>query len=229
SCFSCHNGITAQGKSPGHIPSGNTCDDCHTTRTWLGAVFDHSSTTTSCTTCHNGIQATGKSVGHITTSAQCDSCHSTLGWLPARFDHSSASGSCSSCHNGIQATGKPSRHFVTSLQCDECHSTHTWSSINYRHTGNYPGDHRGGLTCTSCHQANSQTVTWSHAGYQPDCAGCHAGDFRQSAHEKVKDRSTYTVSELRDCTGSCHVYRDSSMTTIEEHQSGEHRVGSGEW
>ena len=40
----------------------------------------------------------------------------------------------------------------------------------------------------------------------------------------------YTVSELRDCTGSCHVYTDSSMTTIKENRPGpEHRISAGDF
>jgi hypothetical protein len=35
----------------------------------------------------------------------------------------------------------------------------------------------------------------------------------------------YSVAELKDCSGACHVYRDSSLTTIVTRRSGpEHRV-----
>ena len=40
----------------------------------------------------------------------------------------------------------------------------------------------------------------------------------------------YTVGELRDCTGACHVYTDSTMTTIKENRPGpEHRISAGEF
>ena len=40
----------------------------------------------------------------------------------------------------------------------------------------------------------------------------------------------YTVSELRDCTGACHVYTDATMTTIQRSRPGpEHRVNGGEF
>jgi hypothetical protein len=195
-------------------------------------VFDHSGVTASCSTCHNGVTATGKPGDHIQTSGQCDDCHGTLAWIPASVDHSLVTGSCSACHNGTTATGKPPSHFVTSLQCDECHRTTAWvPMLRYRHSsGDYPGDHSSGVRCTSCHQSNTESVTWPFSAYRPDCAGCHANDFENDEHKKVDGpRILYTVSELRDCTGACHQYTDSSFSTIEKSRTGEHRVGRGEW
>jgi hypothetical protein len=199
-CFSCHNGTTATGKTPTHITSSTACDDCHTTNAWSPAVFDHVDVAPgTCTTCHNGSTATGKTPTHIQTSAQCDDCHSTIAWFPASFDHSLVTGTCSSCHNGNTATGKPSGHFITSLQCDECHTSNNWLPLVFRHTsGAYPGDHRVNPLCTDCHGGNSQTVTWQAPTYQPDCAACHANDYIPSEHKNA------TVSENRDCAGICH-------------------------
>jgi hypothetical protein len=232
-CFSCHNGTTATGKTSNHIQSGNTCDDCHTTSAWVPAVFDHSSVAPgTCSTCHNGTTATGKTSNHIITTAQCDACHTTIAWVPASFDHSLVTGSCSSCHNGTTATGKPGGHFVTSLQCDECHTTSLWLPVDYRHTSPlYPGDHRVNLVCTACHQTNSEQVVWSAPAYAPDCAACHANDFEPGSHKKYVNPDTfYSVSELRDCTGSCHTYTDSSLTTLSRSRPGpEHRVTSSDF
>lgn len=200
SCASCHNGTTAEGKTPNHIASGNSCDDCHTTNAWTPAVFDHSSVTGSCTNCHNGSAAEGKNATHIQTSAQCDECHSTIAWIPASFNHDQVSGSCSSCHNGSTATGKPSSHFITGLQCDECHTTNRWVPLDFRHSSAaYPGDHRANPACNACHGGNSQTVTWSAPAYRPDCAACHASDYKPGEHDNQ------SVSENRDCaSSSCH-------------------------
>ncbi len=228
-CFSCHNGTTASGKTPTHITSSNTCDDCHLTTGWLPAVFDHGSVTGTCSSCHNGFTATGKTVTHVQTSAECDSCHATIAWIPAIFDHSVITGSCSSCHNGTTATGKAASHFVTSLQCDDCHNTNSWTNILFNHSsGNYPGDHNLGVTCLNCHTGNSQAATWTYGAYKPDCAGCHAGDFKSGPHKKYENPDTkYMVSELRDCSGSCHVYTDSSMSTISKSRTGKHHTSSG--
>jgi hypothetical protein len=77
---------------------------------------------------------------------------------------------------------------------------------------------------------NSQSATWIFSAYQPDCAGCHADDFKPGPHKKVKDPAIkYTVSELRDCTGACHTYTDSSLTQIEKSRSGEHRASKNGW
>jgi hypothetical protein len=81
------------------------------------------------------------------------------------------------------------------------------------------------VTCTSCHTANSQQITWPFPAYQPDCAGCHANDFESGPHKKYESPTTvnYTVSELRDCSGACHIYTDSTMTQIKELRPSEHR------
>ncbi|WP_337954833.1 hypothetical protein, partial [Sedimenticola selenatireducens] len=69
---SCHNGTTAMGKGNNHIASSNQCDDCHSTNSWTGAVFDHSGVTGNCSSCHNGVTATGKTASHIATDNSCE-------------------------------------------------------------------------------------------------------------------------------------------------------------
>jgi hypothetical protein len=230
-CFTCHNGSTATGKNATHIQSANTCEDCHTSAAWTPARFDHAAVTGACFSCHNGSTATGKTPMHIQSANTCEDCHSTLAWLPARFDHASITGSCSSCHNGTRATGKPGNHFITSLDCVECHATTRWSPATFTHTSaNYPSGHRQTNSCSDCHIGNSQANAWRNPSFRPDCAGCHANDFRADAHKKVDSpRILYTVSELRDCTGACHMYADSSLTRIIESRTGEHSASRGGW
>jgi len=71
-------------------------------------------------------------------------------------------------------------------------------------------------------------VNWSAPAYVPDCAACHANDFKQGPHKKYENPDTfYSVSELRDCSGSCHLYTDSGLTTIKNRRPGpEHRTTS---
>jgi hypothetical protein len=231
-CSTCHNGATATGKPPTHVATTAQCDSCHSTTAWIPAGFDHSAVTGTCSTCHNGATATGKPPTHIATTAQCDNCHSTTAWIPAGFDHSIVTGSCSTCHNGTTATGKPVTHFGTTLQCDECHSTTAWIPFKFTHSSpDYPGNHSGGVLCIDCHQSNNQTATWTFGAYKPDCAGCHAGNFKPDPHKKYEVPTTarYTVSELRDCSGACHIYTDSSLTTVKESRSGQHRTSHGGW
>jgi hypothetical protein len=234
SCESCHDGVTATGKHPLHIASSNQCGDCHNTGAWTPAVFDHADVVPgTCATCHDGLTATGKSAGHIATSASCDLCHTTLAWVPAGFDHSGVvPGTCAACHNGTTATGMPAGHFGTAASCDDCHSTEFWTPDLFTHTSPfYPGDHAGNLPCTACHTSNTEVVTWTTPAYAPDCAGCHANDFRPGPHKKHENPDvSYSVAELTDCTGACHTYTDSSLTTIKDFRPGpEHRVNSGDW
>ncbi len=232
SCFSCHNGSTATGKTRNHIQSSNLCEDCHSTSRWTPATrFDHSGVTGSCFSCHNGGTATGKTPNHIQSSNQCEDCHTPTGWIPARFDHSQVTGSCGSCHNGVSATGKNPGHFQTNLECDSCHNTTRWTPHVFQHrSGTYPGNHAGNPACSACHRANSETVSWSMPAYQPDCAGCHANDFEPGPHRKTENPETrYSVSELRDCTGACHTYSDSTLSVITERRSAEHSVNRQSW
>jgi len=86
------------------------------------------------------------------------------------------------------------------------------------------------VTCNSCHTTNNEIINWPFAAYQPDCAGCHANDFKPDSHKKVESPTIlYTVGELRDCTGACHMYTDSTFTTIQEARTGQHRTNSGAW
>ncbi|WP_232432927.1 hypothetical protein [endosymbiont of Ridgeia piscesae] len=71
-------------------------------------------------------------------------------------------------------------------------------------------------------------MTWSNAGYVPDCAACHARDYESGPHKKYGN-TRYSVSELRDCSGACHVYSDSSMTKISKSRNREHRVSDRDW
>jgi hypothetical protein len=231
SCSSCHNDIEATGKPNDHVVTSRECDTCHSRRAWRPASFDHSGITAPCSSCHDGIEARGKEDGHIQTSAECDLCHSTRAWSPATFDHSAVTGSCSNCHNGIEATGTPDGHFTSSSECDLCHTTNRWMPSTFRHmSGNYPGDHSGNLGCTQCHTANNETVQWPFPSLQPDCAACHRSDFKPGPHKKHENPDvTYTPEELRDCSGSCHTYTDSTLTTIKKRRSGEHRVGDGDF
>ncbi|WP_338353579.1 cytochrome c3 family protein, partial [Thalassolituus oleivorans] len=131
----------------------------------------------------------------------CDTCHTTNGWTPANFSHDGvAPGTCATCHNGSISTGKPSDHPVTSASCDDCHTTNAWTPANFVHSSVNYVDHGRTISCSSCHQSKPESATnaWSNSTYAPDCAGCHANDYRASKHRNA------SVSSLRDCAGTCH-------------------------
>jgi hypothetical protein len=229
-CSSCHNGVTAIGKSVRHVTTSQECDACHTTASWLNVRFDHSLVTGPCSSCHNGSRAEGKPANHIITSQECDSCHATNTWLNARIDHSFITGSCSSCHNNVTASGKPSDHAVTSDDCTRCHTTTSWSRIIFTHSS--IADHNSSVSCTDCHIGNNYALSpWQFPGYAPDCAACHADDYKQDSHKKTEQPNTifYTVDQLRDCAGSCHLYENDSFTNIKDARSGEHQINASQF
>jgi hypothetical protein len=202
------------GKPANHISTDDVCEDCHTVTAFAPAAqVDHTHVLGTCSSCHDGTTAPGKYVGHLQTTAECDVCHTTTAWLPSSFDHSTVNpGTCSGCHNGTTATGKSSGHFVTQRECDYCHSRDFWTPLVFDHlSATYPGDHRVALRCRDCHSSNAETVTWPFPAYAPDCAACHASDYDAGEHRGA------SVSELRDCAGSCH------------RSSPEHSVNSREW
>jgi predicted CXXCH cytochrome family protein len=206
-CTSCHDGRLADGLPAFHLRTTQQCDDCHTTIAWAPAVFDHSGVAPgACESCHDGVTATGKHALHMATSASCDTCHSTIAWVPALFDHGNvAPGSCATCHDGQRATGMDVGHFQTTLACDDCHTSDFWVPHIFQHTalGYEPLDHRGNPPCTDCHTASSDLVAWQSPGYQPDCAGCHANDYRPGV-----DRHNGIALDANCAQSGCHSISD---------------------
>ena len=231
-CSTCHNNTVARGIPAGHKGglAPGACNTCHTTTAWIPATFNHTGVTPgTCTTCH-GKTSTGipsQHKGGPNTGVSCDSCHRTTGWRPATMNHTIVAATpCANCHNGTLATGKSGGHFVTTQSCNKCHgNTTAWAPVStYMHTTPYYKAHRSGTLCRACHTTNNEVIAWKFAGYKPDCAGCHAGDFKPTAHKKVDSPTIYyTVAELKDCSGSCHLYTNSTFTTIKTSRTGQHR------
>jgi hypothetical protein len=232
-CATCHNGVRAPGKPVRHLITSAPCETCHrSTVTFAGARMNHSGIIGNCVSCHNGVTAIAKPPKHIPTTAPCETCHkSTVTFAGARMDHATVTAPCASCHNGVTASAKPQRHFMTTQPCELCHRTAMWTPVTYRHMSPRYPDHGRSLECNACHTTNAQTIPWKFPAYQPDCAACHATQFRPTAHPKLQRPMTvyYTLGELRDCTGSCHVYADSSMRSIVTRRFGEHRANRGGW
>jgi hypothetical protein len=233
SCFSCHNGSIAKGKTPDHIPADNNCDACHTTVAFSPQRMDHTATSAaakrSCRGCHTGVRAATLSRSHIQTTAECGDCHTTLSWTPARFNHSMVSGSCQSCHNGASALGKVAGHMTTTRDCSTCHRYPNWTPVIFVHSdAQYPGDHRASPACTACHTTNSDQASWQFASFRGTCAGCHANSFKPDAHDRTAGGIKYTASELQNCTGACHIYTDATLGSIAKARpAGRHKVTDG--
>jgi hypothetical protein len=117
---------------------------------------------------------------------------------------------------------------VNNFECNHCHTTSAFAPDTFAHIvgRGYPGDHRVALTCRNCHSTNTDAATWRSPTYKPDCAGCHSNAYKSGPHTKYGSVK-YTVSELRNCAGACHIYTDSTLTTIKTRRAGpEHRLTS---
>jgi hypothetical protein len=194
---------------------------------------DHTNLVANCARCHNGSVAPGKPAKHIATNAPCETCHkSSRMFAGARVDHRSLTAACASCHNGSTAEGRPAQHIMTSSPCDTCHKTTFWSPVtSYQHISPAFVNHGPGVSCDSCHLGNSTTAVWKFPAYKMSCAGCHANSFRPMAHVKFERPAKfyYTVSELRDCSASCHTYADHTERTIVSRNFKTHRAFGGGW
>ena len=116
-CVSCHLKDFQGATNPNHVQSGfaQTCQQCHTTTSWMGANFDHATT---------GFPLTG---AH--TSVQCAQCH-----VNGNYNLTSANTACVSCHlKDFQGTTNPN-HVSSGFPqtCQQCHSTSTWTERNLR-------------------------------------------------------------------------------------------------
>jgi hypothetical protein len=226
-CASCHNGTVARTKGANHIASGSTCETCHTTNAWTPARFDHVAVVAhTCKSCHDSLHALGLPVNHVPTSAQCDTCHGTLGWKPAKLDHTTLTARCATCHNNNIALGVTAAHMSTQRDCATCHSYPDWTLLRFVHSSaTYRGEHRAALVCTACHTSNTDQIPWPSVADAGTCGGCHAAKFNAALHPKTSGGLKYTASELRDCTGACHVYSDATLGTVVKSQPGPyHRV-----
>jgi hypothetical protein len=120
---------------------------------------------------------------------------------------------------------------VNKFDCNHCHTTTAFTPNTFKHIagGGYPGDHRPARTCLECHPGNTDEAHWSSPAYKPDCAGCHAGKYDPEKHTKY-GKVRYTVSELRNCSGACHIYTDSTLTTISRSRPGpQHKLTSSQF
>jgi hypothetical protein len=226
-CVSCHNGTVAAGRGSKHIVSSDRCETCHTSNAWTPARFDHASVAAhTCKSCHDSLHAMGLPVNHIPTAAQCDTCHGTLGWKPAKLDHGTLTAACASCHNNNIALGVTPTHMVMTRDCATCHSYPDWTVLHFVHaSASFPGQHRAAMTCASCHTTNTDQIPWPAVAQAGSCAGCHAAGFKPDLHPKSVDGLKYAAGELRDCTGACHVYSDSTLGTVAKPMPGPyHRV-----
>jgi hypothetical protein len=173
-CYGCHTldwqkTATLPG-IPNHITAGypQTCESCHTTSSWLGAVFDHSTT---------GFALTGMHVSPVPTP--CISCHVSAARPPIE---------CYSCHTAAwQSTatlgGMVPNHLAadasmagivnTTAACSTCHNTSSWLGATFTHAWWSVNHGNAGGVCSACH-LNTLGAAANYVLFQ--CTGCHGGN-----------------------------------------------------
>ena len=253
-------GALISNKGTIHLSTNNSCDACHLVgpKPWVPAnAFDHNQKVGACVGCHDNVHTVtdgklyGKDAQHLNTTTACDACHfSTSNWIVSatQFDHGNAIGSCASCHDGSHKLGKTgtlldhkgTTHMVTSVDCALCHNTTSivspgvWKFIGYTHSSpNYVAHTNNNAilaNCKTCHTANTQTIAYKQPSLVGFCASCHSTSFSPSPHTKYGSVK-YTFTELKDCTGACHIYTDQTMTKIQttRNTNTKHRPSSSSW
>ena len=163
-CASCHQAAYTATKNPPHAAAGfpTTCESCHNTSTWTGAVFNHATTRFPLTGAH--------------VSQPCSACHGDGVYRGKPLV-------CAGCHLAkYNATTNPSHRaaqFPTS--CESCHTTATWLGATFNHDASffpiYSGAHREKWSvCADCH-----TVPTNFAVFT--CTSCHTKPVTDAQHQ----------------------------------------------
>jgi hypothetical protein len=189
-CDGCHDPLyqstaTIGGGVPNHVALGyqKTCDSCHTTTAWTGAVFNHATT---------GFPLTG---AHINTA--CNLCHTSAAVPPT---------DCYSCHtanwtstqtlgglipNHVAAALISSSGFSTAA-CATCHNTTAWTGATFTHSWFNQQHGNSGGVCTICHtSANDYTVF--------QCTGCHGNNNSANFHHPGVGGYVYSSPACYSC------------------------------
>jgi NMD protein affecting ribosome stability and mRNA decay len=191
-CVTCHLKDYQGTTNPNHVSSNfpQTCDQCHSTSTWLNATFNHNST---------GFPLTGS---HIVPPRQCTDCH-------VNNNYNITSTSCVSCHqNDYNTATTPVNHIAARFPstCETCHDTVRWTDGTFNHattgfqlTGSHTVPPR---QCTDCHVSNNYALNSTL------CYSCHQKDYAGTTNPAHASAGFPTTCEL------CHdtvVWTDSTF------------------
>src|SRR5229473_709856 len=177
-CNSCHMRDFQQAKSPDHVAGQfpQTCADCHSFDSWLGATVNHSAPPIN-------FPLTN---GHA--NVPCLNCH-----VGSNFNLKIAATDCGNagCHlTTWQQTANPKHSAAATVfpvaACSTCHNTVSWLTANFDHaTTGFPltNSHQmvpaGKVTaCTDCHLNNNYNLQISPT----DCgnSGCHLTTWQRT-------------------------------------------------
>jgi NMD protein affecting ribosome stability and mRNA decay len=181
-CVTCHLKDYQGTTSPNHVASSfpQTCDQCHTTSTWLNATFNHDST---------GFPLTGS---HTVPPRQCTDCH-------INNNYALNSTLCYSCHQkdytGTTNPAHAAAGFPT--QCELCHDTNVWTDSTFNHnntafplTGSHTVPPR---QCSDCHVNNNYTTL------PTICIGCHQTDYNNTTNPGHSAQPQFFPTTCQTC------------------------------
>lgn len=148
-CSACHKDQIPD--NPLHRYAKGNCSECHTTKKWRPAAFDHKQLAASdagqCISCHKTDRPNDNL--HRQSDANCAACHGTNRWKPATFNHDR--------YFRLEGDHRTS--------CRTCHTT--------------PGDYKK-YTCYNCHEHSPSNIAAEHRKegiYRYDnCMKCHRND-----------------------------------------------------
>jgi hypothetical protein len=165
-CSGCHmadyNGTTNPNHAASHFPT--TCDTCHTTTSWAGAVFNHNNTPFPLTGFHVNVPCTSCHINNVFagTPTLCSGCHMADYTGTTNPNHASA--------------GWPTT-------CDTCHTTTAWlpATLPTAYHTLFPVNHgNANGVCTTCHANSADYSVFSCT------ASCHgSGNAANFNHPNV--------------------------------------------
>jgi nitrate/TMAO reductase-like tetraheme cytochrome c subunit len=194
----CHLTTWQKTNNPVHSAAGPAfgvvnCANCHTTKGWDAANFNHTST---------GFLLTN---GHA--NVPCASCH-----INNNYNLTIAPTDCgnSGCHlTKWQQTNNPT-HSTSGpafalTNCSNCHTTKGWDAASFDHSATgftLTGTHMSPspTPCLSCHVSNNYTLN------STDCMGCHqsAWNSTPSFGGSVPNHITAGFPSTAAACASCH-------------------------
>ena len=141
---------------------------------------------------------------------------------PRRSATTASPGNCQSCHNGTTSTGKPvgahdDRARLQCLPLDDARGPRSPSATPR------PSIRAITAALSRAHAATRPTPIrrpGARRHTDPTAPAVTPATTSPDPHDKVEGRSKYTVSELRNCSGACHVYADTTLTTIRKNRPG---------
>ncbi len=209
-CASCHINEFNTAASVNHKAAGFSvnCETCHNMTSWLGVVFDHSTTgfvlagahaTLACAACHVGGQFKG-------TPADCFSCHVKDFNATNNPPHAAAgfSKDCSTCHNMVNWNNATFNHNLTPFPLTGAHITVACNACHIN--GNFT---TASTSCFSCHATTFNTTTNPNhvtAGFQTDCSQCHnTTNWQNAKFDHSTSKFPLTGAHITVACTACHI------------------------